>query len=182
MSRLLPFAALLTLWAVPAASAADLPRSLGGITLGDSLAVARAAAAEAGRGFTGCDTLRAEADGRPLLTLCSHQGEARGTEIAIGRTDLQVWADGEERVFAVVTAAPLSCRPEEQMAAVRGVTLTWGDVTAWQPPWSWRGEDGRTSVLVDVLNAESPCGLITELRDAARHGAVAADLADALPQ
>ncbi|WP_404384748.1 hypothetical protein [Caenispirillum salinarum] len=177
----LPLLAVLAF--APAAKADGLPQHLAGISPGMSLGDARRAAIDAGLPFTGCDTLIAgRSDGRPLLTLCSHKGKGKGTEIAVGATDLQVWADGTERVFAVIKAEPLSCVPEEQVAVVRQITTGPGTAMAWLPPWSWRAEDDGRAVLIDMKNAAAPCGVTTELRDRQAHAAVAealrADLAD----
>lgn len=175
MRRQMPLAVLaLSLFAAPAAAtAADLPRSLDGVALGMSLDEARAAAISAGRAFAGCDTLRGRADGSPIVTICSHRGEGRGTEVAVGDIDLQVWADGAERVFAVVRAEPLSCVPEDQVGAVRHIKSEYGPVTQWVPPWSWRGSAGGVDLLVDVINGSVPCGVTYEVRDTAAHAAVA---------
>jgi hypothetical protein len=160
--------------AAPAALAADLPEQLEGIAPGMTLADARRAAIDAELPITGCDTVIAESsDGRPLLTLCSHKGQGKGTEVAVGTTDLQIWADGEDRVFAVVKADPLSCVPEEQIAVVRGITSGPGAALDWVPPWSWRGEADGRAVLIDVMNAEAPCGVTYEVRDPAAHARVA---------
>lgn len=169
---LLPLLALCAL--APAARAADLPERLEGIAPGMTLADARRTAIDVGLPFTGCDTIIAKrSDGRPLLTLCSHKGQGKGTEIAVGATDLQVWADGAERVFAVVKAEPLSCVPEEQVAVVRGITTGPGAGMAWVPPWSWRAEAEGRAVLIDMKNASAPCGVTYEVRDPATHAAVA---------
>lgn len=170
----LPLAAcaIHALCAAPAV-ADDLPRSLDGVGLGMTLNEARTAAIAADRAFTGCDTVLSQRDGQPLLTLCSHQGEAKGTDVAVGKTDLQVWADGAEQVFAVVRAEPLSCRPEEQVAVVRSIKDRYGRMADWVPPWSWRGATEATELLVDVLNAEAPCGVTYEVRDVTTHAAVA---------
>lgn len=174
MLRRTLLALLAAMMVAPASLAADLLDRLEGIAPGITLDEARRTAIDAGLPFTGCDTLIAKrSDGRPLLTLCSHKGQGKGTEIAIGATDLQVWADGTDHVFAVVKAEPVSCVPEEQVAVVRGITSGPGAEMTWVPPWSWRAERDGRAVLIDMKNATAPCGVVYEVRDTEVHAAVA---------
>lgn len=171
-------ALLLAAVAAPAAAApAGAPRDLGGLALGMSLDDARVQAVALGRPFNGCDTLVAtKDDGRPLVTLCSHQGLAKGTELDVGKTDVQVWADGSGTLFAIRTSTPISCVPEEQVAVVRDIQARYEGFVQWRPAWTWSGSDGVTALDVEMKNAEAPCAVVTEIRTEATHEAVAAAL------
>lgn len=170
-------AALLALAVPPgAASAAEVPRTLSGLGLGMTLDAARAAAVAQKLPFNGCDTVTARSDGRPLVTICSHQGVSKGTELDLDRTDLQVWADGAGTVFTIRSATPISCRPEEQVGVVRDIQARYEGIAQWQPAWSWTGSDGTTALDVEMKNAEAPCSVITEIRTVATHDAIAAAL------
>lgn len=152
------------------------PMELAGLSLGVTLDQARTRAVGLKRAFNGCDTVTASGDGRPLVTICSHQGLGRGTELDYEKTDLQVWADGTGVVFAIRTSTPISCRPEEQVAVVRDIQARYAGVAAWQPAWTWAGSDGMTAVEVEMKNAEAPCTVVSEIRTEALHEAVAAAL------
>ncbi len=167
-------AALLS--AVPA-TAQQAPAELAGMALGLSLDQARARAVALKLPFNGCDTVVAsKTDGRPLVTLCSHQGLEKGTELDAGRTDLQVWANGAGTVFAIRASQPISCQPEEQVAVVRDIQARYKGFATWRPAWSWSGSDGTTALDVEMKNAEPPCAVISELRTVALHDAVADSL------
>lgn len=174
-------AALAGLAALPAtlpaaAGPAAAPQDLAGLRLGLTLDQARTRAVAVKLPFNGCDTVTAAADGRPLVTICSHQGLAKGTELDVGKTDMQVWADGAGTVFAIRTSRPISCVPEEQVAVVREIQARYEGFARWQPAWRWSGSDGTTALDVEMKNAEPPCAVITEVRTQAIHDAVAAAL------
>ncbi|GAA0596520.1 hypothetical protein [Caenispirillum bisanense] len=179
MPRLTPatagaLAAAALLAAAAPAAAQQAPTELAGLTLGMTLDQARTRAVGLKLPFNGCDTVTADkSDGRPLVTICSHQGLEKGTQLDAARTDLQVWADGAGTVFAIRASQPISCQPEEQVAVVRDIQARYKGFATWRPAWSWSGSDGTTALDVEMKNADAPCAVLSELRTIALHDAVA---------